>query len=52
MPYIIKKVKGGFKVAKESKPSEVFSKRPLTKKTAIKQRIAIILSESGKKKKK
>lgn len=45
MPYIIKKVKGGFKVAKKSQPSEVFSKRPLTNKMAMKQRTAIILSE-------
>jgi len=45
MPYIIKKVKGGYKVAKKSKPSEVFSKRPLTNKMAVKQRTAIILSE-------
>ena len=45
MPYIIIKVKGGFKVAKKSNPKEVFSKKPLTKKMAEKQKIAIEISE-------
>lgn len=45
MPYIIKKVKGGYKVAKKSDPKKVFSKRPLTKEQAEKQMKAIIISE-------
>lgn len=45
MPYIIIKVKGGFKVAKKSNPKETFSKKPLTKKVAEKQKIAIEISE-------
>lgn len=54
MPYIIKKVKTGFKVCKRDEPiakgarSEVcFSKKELPLKIAKKQRIAIILSEKG-----
>lgn len=46
MPYSIKKVKGGFVV--EDKAGKQFSNRPLTKKIAEKQRIAIALSESRK----
>lgn len=45
MPYIIKKVRGGFKVAKKTNPSVVFSNKPLTETRAKKQRVAIILSE-------
>lgn len=45
MPYIIKPVKGGYKVAKKANPSVVFSKKPLTSVQAKKQRTAIILSE-------
>lgn len=45
MPYIIKSVSGGFKVAKRDNPKITFSSKPLTKKTAIAQRTAIILSE-------
>lgn len=45
MPYIIIKVKGGFKVAKKENPKEVFSKKPLTKKMAEKQKLAIEISE-------
>jgi hypothetical protein len=47
MPYIIKKVKSGFKVCKKNKPSECYSKKGLTKKMAMKQRTAINLSELG-----
>lgn len=47
MPYIIKKVKGGFKTCKKSNTSMCYSNRPLTKKMAMKQRIAINLSEMG-----
>jgi hypothetical protein len=43
MPYLIKKVKGGFVV--EDKAGKQFSNKPLTKKVAEKQRIAIALSE-------
>jgi hypothetical protein len=46
MPYLIKKVNGGFVV--EDKAGKQFSNKPLTKKTAKKQRIAIALSESKK----
>jgi hypothetical protein len=48
MPYIIKKVKNGFKVCKEDEPKKCFSKKPLTEETAKKQRTAIILSEKRK----
>lgn len=50
MPYIIKKVKQGFKVCKKDNPSECYSNKPLTKKVAKKQRTAIILSEINRKK--
>jgi len=46
MPYTIKDVPGGFVVADAKQPS--FSKKPLTKKMAQKQRVAIALSESRK----
>jgi len=45
MPYIIKKVKNGFKVCKDDDKSECFSKKPLTETKAKKQKTAIILSE-------
>lgn len=51
MPYIIKKVKTGFKVCKKDEPKVCFSKRGLPLKRAKKQRVAIILSEAGRKKK-
>lgn len=46
MPYMIKNVEGGFVV--EDKKGKMFSNRPLTKKMAKKQRIAIALSEAKK----
>lgn len=46
MPYNIDKVKGGF-VVKDVK-GRAFSKKPLTKLGAQKQRIAIALSEARK----
>jgi hypothetical protein len=49
MPYVIKKVKGGFKTCKKSNTSMCYSNRPLTKKMAMKQRTAINLSEMGMK---
>jgi hypothetical protein len=46
MPYIIKEVSSGFKVCKKDEPSVCFSKKPLSKKTATKQRVAIQISEA------
>jgi hypothetical protein len=43
MPYKIKKVKGGYKVADANR---TFSQHPLSKRMAEKQRVAIALSES------
>lgn len=45
MPYEIKHVKGGYLVCDKTR---CFSSRPLTKKKAEKQRIAIALSEHKK----
>jgi hypothetical protein len=45
MPYEIRKVGGGFLVCDKKR---CFSKSPLTKKKAQKQRIAIALSEHSK----
>lgn len=47
MPYIITPYKYGFRVCEKNKPSVCFSKKPLTKKMAMKQRTAINLSELG-----
>ena len=47
MPYSIEKKGRGFIVCDDK--MKCFSKHPLTKKTAMKQRIAIALSEHGKK---
>lgn len=49
MPYLIKKVKDGFKVCKKNEPKVCFSKKGLSLKQAGKQRIAIVLSEKKKK---
>lgn len=46
MPYKIKHVEGGFIV--EDKKGKKFSKHPLTKKMATRQRVAIALSEARK----
>lgn len=51
MPYILKKVKGGYKVAKKNDKKKVFSKNPLTKKRAEAQKKAIKINEFSKKKK-
>ena len=48
MPYKLKKVEGGFKVAKKS-DSKTFSKKPLTKAKAEAQKTAIEISEANKK---
>jgi len=45
MPYSLLPYKFGWRVCKTDKPTECYSKRPLTKKQASKQRVAIILSE-------
>ena len=47
MPFQIKKVGKGFKVVEPGK-THVFSNNPLSKKQAMKQRVAIALSESRK----
>lgn len=51
MPYIVKKVtedhQTGYKVCKKDTPSRCFSKAPLPKERAEKQRTAIVLSELG-----
>lgn len=47
MPYVIKKYKYGFRVCKKDDPSECYSNKPLTKKVAKKQRVAIIISEKN-----
>lgn len=46
MPYNIKKVNGGFKVC--DKVGMCLSNKPLTKKVALKQRIAVAISEHKK----
>lgn len=53
MPYTVEVVSGGYKVCKKAKPSECLSKKPLPKKRANAQRIAVLLSEMklGKSKK-
>jgi hypothetical protein len=53
MPYMIDKVKGGYKVCRRcnKSPCECLSNKALTKKTATKQRIAVAISESKKYKK-
>lgn len=45
MPYIIKKVGTGYKVAKASDPSKTFSKKPLTRLRAKQQLTALMLSD-------
>lgn len=48
MPYIVTKVKNGFKVCRLDNPSVCLSKKPITKKMAIKQELAVRLSELRK----
>lgn len=50
MPYVISKVKGGFKVRKEG-TREYYSNRPLTRTVAEAQRRALYASENRKRKK-
>ena len=49
MPYIIKKVKNGYKVCKKSDPTECYSKEGLPLKRAKKQLTAINISEHKQK---
>lgn len=51
MPYTVKKVKGGFKACKKG-GKKCFSKKPLTKRQAVKQIGAIYSSEKRQKSKK
>ena len=48
MPFYLKKVKGGWKVANETDPTIEYSEKPLTKAKAKKQFYALILSEHEK----
>lgn len=48
MPYLIKKVKDGFKVCKKNDKKKCFSIKPLTKEQAMKQMRAIIMSEMSR----
>jgi hypothetical protein len=48
MPYILKEVGEGYKVCKKDNPKRCFSKDPIPKERAVKQRTAIILSEMGR----
>jgi len=45
MPYFLRKVAGGFKVCDTNR---CFSKKPILLKQALKQRVAIALSEHAK----
>ena len=47
MPYSINRYKTGFRVCKADDPTVCFSKKPLSKRRATKQRIAIILNEGS-----
>ena len=46
MPYILKKINNRYKVCKEADEDVCFSKKPLSKETAEKQKKAIILNET------
>lgn len=48
MPFVVEAVKGGYKVRKNVPGGQVFSKRPLTKEMAERQRRAIYLHEKKK----
>ena len=51
MPYILKKLKDGYKVCLKAHPNVCFSNKTLSKEMAIKQMKAIGISESKRKKK-
>ncbi len=46
MPYILKRIGNRYKVCKEDEPATCFSKKPLSKEQAIKQKTAIIINET------
>jgi hypothetical protein len=48
MPFIVEAVKGGYKVKKDVPGGQYFSKKPLSKDTAERQRRAIYLHEKKK----
>lgn len=50
MPYEVVKKSDGYKVCKKDDKTKCFSKKPLSKTTAEKQKIAIIISEKQRKK--
>lgn len=50
MPYIIAKEGDGYKVCKKQEPKKCFSNKPLPKERAMKQRVAIIISQQRRKK--
>ena len=50
MLFYIKQVKNGYKVCLVEEPNKYFSKKPISKEKAIKQRKAIGMSEYRKKK--
>lgn len=49
MPYILKRHNYGYRVCKEDEPDTCFSKKPLSKSKAEKQKKAIIINEGGSK---
>jgi hypothetical protein len=48
MPYVVTKIKNGYKVCRMDDKRICLSKRPLTLKTAKKQQVAVVLSEMRK----
>jgi len=48
MPFIVEAVKGGYKVKKDVPGGSYYSKKPLTKEVAERQRRAIYLHEKKK----
>ena len=47
MPYILRKIKDGYKVCKKNEPKKCFSKKPLTKEKATRQMKAIYANEES-----
>ena len=47
MPYILRKIKDGYKVCKKNEPKKCFSKNPLTKEKATRQMKAIYANEES-----
>lgn len=47
MPYILRKIKDGYKVCKKNEPTKCFSKKPLTKEKATRQMKAIYANEDS-----